>query len=123
MKHERMLQTVRHIPQRNRVSTGPDAERISPRHEKSLAESRYFRASECNDEDRTMTNEDHELKGAEAKRYADSRLRKVRVDPGNWTIEYEDPETGERWLMDYPDSGAQGGGSPRLRKLTASQTG
>jgi hypothetical protein len=63
-----------------------------------------------------MSIEETELRGARAKEFAD-RLRKIRVDPENWTVEYEDPETGDHWLMDYPDSGAHGGGSPRLRKL------
>jgi hypothetical protein len=70
-----------------------------------------------------MTDEDRELTGAEAKKFADSRLRKVRVDAANWTIEYEDPETGDHWLMDYPDSGAHGGGPPRLRKLAGPRAG
>jgi hypothetical protein len=64
-----------------------------------------------------MTEEDTELTGAKAKHFADTRLRQVSVDPETWTIEYEDSTTGERWLMDYPDSGAHGGGSPRLRKM------
>jgi hypothetical protein len=64
-----------------------------------------------------MTEEDIELTGEKAKEFADTRLRRVRVDPDTWTIEYEDPATGERWLMDYPDSGAHGGGSPRLRRV------
>lgn len=68
-----------------------------------------------------MTNEGEELTGAEAKEFADSRLRRLHVDPENWTIEYEDPVTGARWLMDYPDSGAHGGGPPRLRKIGGAQ--
>ncbi|MBV8436518.1 MAG: hypothetical protein JOY95_03300, partial [Silvibacterium sp.] len=34
-----------------------------------------------------------------------------------WQISYEDPSTGDLWIMDYPQSEAQGGGSPRLRKV------
>jgi len=64
-----------------------------------------------------MTQDETELRGAEAKKFADARLRQVHVDSDKWEIEYEDPKTGERWLMDYPDSGSHGGGSPRLRKL------
>lgn len=59
---------------------------------------------------------ENELRGARAMQ-AVGRLRKVKADPANWTVEYEDPDTGERWLLDYPDSAAQGGGSPRLRRL------
>ena len=30
-------------------------------------------------------------------------------------MEYVDPKTGKRWLMDYPNGEAHGGGEPRLR--------
>jgi hypothetical protein len=33
-------------------------------------------------------------------------------------VEYIDDRTGDRWVMDYPDSEQQGGGSPRLIKKT-----
>ncbi|MGH8570805.1 MAG: Imm27 family immunity protein [Gammaproteobacteria bacterium] len=29
-----------------------------------------------------------------------------------------DDGTGDRWLLDYPESEQHGGGSPRLRKLS-----
>ena len=61
-----------------------------------------------------------EMQGKEAIEYADRHLRKVRTDPQTWTVEYEDPATGERWIMDYPDSGYHGGGSPRLRRVSNS---
>jgi hypothetical protein len=55
------------------------------------------------------------IDGAKAKDYANSHLLKVEVR--NWEIDYECPETGIHWLMDYPYSERQGGGPPRLRKL------
>jgi hypothetical protein len=58
-----------------------------------------------------------EFRGAEAVEYANTRLRKVKIAPEKWETEYEDPSTGEKWLLDYPHSELQGGGEPRLRKL------
>ena len=58
----------------------------------------------------------HELQGAAALEYA-QRLRKLRVDPDTWHVEYVDDATGERWMMDYPQSELQGGGPPRLRRM------
>jgi hypothetical protein len=59
-----------------------------------------------------------ELNGAEAVDYARQHLKQVRVDPENWEIEYVDERTGEKWLMDYPHAELQGGGSPRLRRVS-----
>jgi Immunity protein 27 len=58
----------------------------------------------------------NEFEGKEAVEYAEAHLTKVKVNSQTWEIEYEDRQTGERWLMDYPQSDAQGGGSPRLRR-------
>ena len=55
-----------------------------------------------------------ELHGKEAVRFAKAHLRQVRVDPANWEIEYVNDSTGQRWVMDYPQSELHGGGSPRL---------
>ena len=57
------------------------------------------------------------LRGAEAVEFAAKKLRKLRTNPETWEVEYEDPETHEHWIMDYPHSEAHGGGSPRLRKV------
>lgn len=62
-----------------------------------------------------MTTE--EYLGAEAIRFAESRLKKVRVDGETWEVEYIDEVTGERWILDYPQSERHGGGSPRLRRM------
>ena len=56
-----------------------------------------------------------EYNGVEATAFAQDHLQKVRA--GNWEIEYLDPSTGDRWLMDYPHSEMHGGGPPRLRRL------
>jgi hypothetical protein len=67
------------------------------------------------------TNLPTELHGAEALAFAEQHLRKIKVNPDTWEIEYEAPSTGEKWLLDYPQSGLQGGGSPRLRKMDSGQ--
>jgi len=56
------------------------------------------------------------LEGGEAVEFTVHRLTKVAVDAVNWQVIYEDPATGDHWVMDYPNSEAQGGGSPRLRR-------
>jgi len=58
-----------------------------------------------------------ELKGAEALRFAEAKLKKIRSDPDTWEVEYVDESTGERWILDYPSSEQHGGGSPRLRRV------
>ncbi len=64
-----------------------------------------------------MSSRGFEIHGAKAQEYAQRNLVKVRVDKDGWEIEYVDPITGERWLMDYPQSDAHGGGPPRLRRM------
>ena len=59
----------------------------------------------------------NELNGVEALRYIQANLRKGRVFPDQWKTEYEDPRTGEKWLLDYPQSDLHGGGPPRLRRI------
>jgi hypothetical protein len=58
-----------------------------------------------------------ELEGNEALDYVKQHLMEVFVDGKTWEIEYECPNTGIRWLLDYPHGEYHGGGSPRLRKL------
>jgi hypothetical protein len=66
-----------------------------------------------------------ELHGADAVRYANDRLRKLRVNQDTWEVEYIDDATGEEWVLDYPESELHGGGSPRLRRRgdSASRSG
>ena len=64
-----------------------------------------------------MKTKTKELRGAEAKAYADQHLRKVRGDPQTWEIEYVNPETGQTWIMDFPHGAYHGGGPPRLRPV------
>ncbi|WP_448593695.1 Imm27 family immunity protein [Thermoflexus hugenholtzii] len=58
-----------------------------------------------------------EIAGSDAEEYAREHLIKVRVDGIAWEIEYQCPETGIHWVMDFPCGEAHGGGPPRLRKL------
>ena len=64
----------------------------------------------------TSTPQKTELHGGDAIKFANERLRKLRTNADTWEVEYVDDDTGEVWLMDYPKSELQGGGSPRLRK-------
>ena len=63
-------------------------------------------------------NDISELNGAEAITYASEHLQQVKVDLTNWIEEYVCPKTGKRWIMDYPQGEAHGGGPPRLRLVT-----
>jgi len=58
-----------------------------------------------------------ELYGNEAHKFADS-IKELKVDVNNWLVYYFDKETKEFWLMDYPNSELQGGGPPRLTKMS-----
>jgi len=66
-------------------------------------------------------NELFELVGAEAEEYAHKHLIKIRSNGVLWKIEYQCPETGMRWVMDFPYGEAHGGGPPRLRRLSPSE--
>ncbi len=57
-----------------------------------------------------------EITGAEAEKYAREHLVKIRTNGILWIIEYKCPETGIRWVMDFPYGEAHGGGPPRLRR-------
>lgn len=57
-----------------------------------------------------------EMEDREAIDFAERHLRKLRVDASGWMVEYEDPNTGEIWVMDYPHGEYHGGGSPRQCK-------
>lgn len=63
----------------------------------------------------TMRTKRKELHGAEARAYADQHLQKVKENSESWEIEYVDPETGQKWVMDFPHGEYHGGGPPRLR--------
>jgi hypothetical protein len=60
-----------------------------------------------------------ELSGNEADQYADEHLEELAVDVVAWTVTYECPTKGLRWLRDYPQSELHGGGPPRLRQIGA----
>ena len=59
-----------------------------------------------------------ELRGKEAIEYVKHNLKKFRTNPETWETEYLDEKTGDKWILDYPESGYHGGGSPRLRKIS-----
>ncbi len=59
----------------------------------------------------------HRLDDAEAREYATEHLQQVSVDYETWSVTYECPLTGRRWLLEYPHSEYHGGGPPRLRQL------
>ena len=59
----------------------------------------------------------NEYWGAEAINFAEEKLKKIKSNPDTWETEYVCEETGDIWLMDYPNSEQHGGGSPRLRKM------
>ncbi len=54
--------------------------------------------------------------GNKADAYAKEHL--IKVGGRNWEIDYVCPDTGQRWIKDFPQSRLQGGGPPRLRRLT-----
>jgi hypothetical protein len=62
-------------------------------------------------------NNERQFRGEEALRYAKVNLREIKVDAEKWETEYLDEKTGEKWILDYPESELHGGGSPRLRKI------
>ena len=55
--------------------------------------------------------------GAEADRYIENHLEKVRADSETWTVEYRCPDHGKRWLRDQPWGEMHGGGLHRLRTI------
>lgn len=61
-------------------------------------------------------NNNMEVHGEAAVRFAAERLQRVSVDNATWEVHYIDERTGNEWVMDYPESGMHGGGEPRLRK-------
>jgi hypothetical protein len=67
---------------------------------------------------RCQCNKLSKIEGRDAQIYAEQHLHEVRI--GNWEIEYECPDTGVHWLMDYPHGQLQGGGPSRLQKLPIS---
>ena len=67
-------------------------------------------------------SQDDQYRGAAAVKIALS-MKKLGHDDSGWEVYYQDDRTGDRWVMDYPDSGLHGGGSPRLRRLPGEISG
>ena len=61
------------------------------------------------------------LYGEEAMQFAREHLVKVDVDVANWTKKFVNPQTGEEWIMDFPQGEMHGGGPARLKKTTSLQ--
>lgn len=61
--------------------------------------------------------EQSEINGAAVSAYIKDNNLSV-VEKRNWEIEYANPETGEKWLLDYPMGHMHGGGPPRLTRIT-----
>jgi hypothetical protein len=85
---------------------------------------RKYRERPFNGDDRVSRSMDEamreqELRGADAIKFAEESLKKVHANAATWETEYVDEATGDRWIMDYPDSERHGGGTPRLRRLPA----
>ena len=55
--------------------------------------------------------------GGEAMDFVEKYLRKIETNSDTWETTFVHKETGEIWIMDYPNSEHHGGGIPRLRKL------
>ena len=62
------------------------------------------------------SEEKNEYLGTAALEKAASLL-KISIDHENWTKEYVDEVNGQKWVMDFPDSDAHGGGPPRLKRI------
>ena len=55
------------------------------------------------------------LGGSDAEAYAQDHLLKRFVNEREWLKGFVCPDSGQLWLMDFPESELQGGGPPRLR--------
>jgi hypothetical protein len=58
-----------------------------------------------------------ELWDADAKDYEVSHLRLLETRAGGWQAVFECPDTGIRWLEDWPRSEELGGGPRRLTRI------
>ncbi len=58
-----------------------------------------------------------QLRGSEANRYAESKLRRLASNSLTWESLYISPDLSDVWIMSYPESEYHGGGSPSLVKL------
>ena len=57
------------------------------------------------------------LEGRAAEEFRDAFLVQAGDADENWSIPYLHRETGERFVMSYPDAEHHGGGTPRLRPV------
>ena len=57
-----------------------------------------------------------ELEGRAAEEFRDAHLVQASEPGDDWRIRYVHRETGERYVMEYPQADHRGGGTPRLRR-------
>lgn len=60
-----------------------------------------------------------ELNGEGADGYAHHHLNKIGADPSGWVTYLVCPQTGRRFVLDYPQGEYHGGGPARLRATEA----
>jgi len=58
-----------------------------------------------------------ELTGDAAEAYVREHLERLELDPEDWSVRFRCPETGRRWVRDFPTGRPHSGGPPRLRRL------
>lgn len=68
---------------------------------------------------RDRTDKKWPLEGRAAEEFRDIHLVPTGEPDEHWRVPYVDRETGERYLMEYPDADYHGGGVPRLRRVGA----
>jgi hypothetical protein len=69
----------------------------------------------------TCSNAPDELTGNAAEDFARSHLAESWVDATNWRVGYRCAESETWWLRDSPQAHLQGGGPPRLRKVSQAE--
>ena len=50
-----------------------------------------------------------------------STLKEIGSSEDGWDVLYVDPSDGRYWELTYPDSGAHGGGAPKLSDMAVEQ--
>jgi hypothetical protein len=68
-----------------------------------------------------ITRDDRTTANAEVARIGklvDGYLEKITASTDGWSVLYKDPNDGRLWELTYPNSGAHGGGAPRLKHIS-----
>ena len=56
--------------------------------------------------------------GNEGEAFARRNLVQIKVDPTNWKVLWQNPQTGEFWKEYFPHSELQGGGAPEFVQIS-----